>query len=285
MRVPGLVNRKQGMSGYAHVAGEIFNVHRGLAIDVPLGAVDFVEMMQDGILATDLWYDFLNLGYKLIPTAGSDFPYLGYPGQERNYVFVGQSFSIDAWYEQLKASHTFVTNGPMLDLEVDGQSMGSTIEAQPGDRIDIAAGVSRNPDLESLDRLELIIHGEVVAVANDVLADNSIALEYSIVANRGMWVAARAYGTIQAAAHTSPVYILIDGRGFSNDEAVTEIAERMLVRLDEFDTLQVNLDDELESWSVGEPLEVMLTEQRRHILARVDKARKVYSALIDRAKH
>ena len=73
--------RKQGgISGYAHVAGEIFNVSRGLALDVPLGVVDFVEMMQDGILATDLWYDFLNLGFRLIPTAGSDFPYLGYPG-------------------------------------------------------------------------------------------------------------------------------------------------------------------------------------------------------------
>ncbi len=274
-----------GMSGYAHVAGELFNVHRGLALDVPLGAVDFVETMQDGILATDLWYDFLNLGYKLIPTAGSDFPYLGIPGQERNYVFVGESFSIDAWFEQLKASHTFVTNGPMLNLEVDGLPMGSTIEVQRGDRIDIAAAAVLNPDLETLDRLELIVHGEVVAVAENVFQTELLTLEHSLVAEQGLWVAARAYGTDQAAAHTSPVYILIDGRGFANDGAITEIAKRMLVRLDEFDTLQVNVDDELEPWSVREPLEAMLTEQRRHLLARVDKARRVYAALTDRAIH
>ncbi len=278
--------RKQGgMSGYAHVAGEIFNVHRGLALDVPLGIVDFVETMQDGILATALWYDFLNLGFKLIPTAGSDFPYLGYPGQERNYVFVGESFSIDTRYKQLKASHGFVTNGPMLEFEVNGQSMGSTIESQDGDDMRIVASASLNPDLETLDRLELIIHGEVVAVANDVTTDNSISLEYSLVVDKGIWIAARAYGTEQAAAHTAPVYVVVDKRGFGDDEAIAKIAERMLLRLHEFDTLKVNTDDELEPWSVGEPLTAMLAEQRRLILEKVDAARTAYAALIDRAGH
>ena len=278
--------RKQGgLSGYAHVAGEIFNVHRGLALDVPLGGVDFVEMMQDGILATDLWYDFLNLGFKLIPTAGSDFPYLGYPGQERNYVYVGDSFSIDAWYEQLKASRTFVTNGPMLELEVNGRSMGSTINVQAGDEMEIVASASLNPDLETLGRLELIVHGEVIAVADEVTRNNSITLEKSFFADKGIWIAARAYGTDQAAAHTAPVYVVIDERGFGNDEAIPEIAERMLVRLDEFDRLQINVDDELESWSVGKPLMAMLAEQRRHILKSVNEARKVYAELIDRADH
>lgn len=276
--------RKQGgMSGYAHVAGELFNVQRGLALDVPLGAVDFVEMMQDGILATDLWYDFLNLGYKLIPTAGSDFPYLGYPGQERNYVFVGSQFSVDAWYKQLRASRTFVTNGPMLELEVNGHPMGSMIEARHGDAMKIVASASLNPDLETLDRLELVVHGKVVAVANKVSAVNSISMEYLLFADKGVWIAARAYGIDQAAAHTAPVYLVIDEQGFRNAEAIPEIAGRMLARLDEFDTLQVKTGDELEPWSVGGPLEQMLKDQRHHILERVDKARKVYAALIDGA--
>ena len=64
--------RQQGaLSGYAHVAGQWFNAARGLALDVPLGNVDFVEVLQDGTLGTDLWYDFLNLGYRLVPTAGT----------------------------------------------------------------------------------------------------------------------------------------------------------------------------------------------------------------------
>ena len=274
--------RKQGgLSGYAHVAGELFNVDRGLALDVPLGAVDFLEVMQDGILATELWYDFLNLGFRLIPTAGSDFPYLGHPGSERNYVYLGDFFSIDAWYEQLRASHTFVSNGPMLTLDVSGQSMGSTIEARSGDEIEISASVSLNPDLESLDRLELIVHGEVVAVAEDVSPDNSLELVTSLVIDKGFWMAVRAYGADQAAAHTAPVYVVIDESGFLNGKAIPEIVERMLERLNEFDTLKVDARDELEVWSVGKPLKAMLEKQRQHILRRVDEARRVYAALTD----
>ncbi|MFQ6003977.1 MAG: CehA/McbA family metallohydrolase [Woeseia sp.] len=274
--------RKQGgLSGYAHVAGGLFNVGRGLALDVPLGAVDFVEVMQDGILATGLWYSFLNLGYRLIPTAGSDFPYLGQPGSERNYVYVGDEFSIDAWYEQLRAGHTFVTNGPMLQLEVNAHPMGATIELRSGDAIEISAGASLNPDIEPLDRLELVVHGEVVAAAKDVSPNNSIALEHSLTAEKGIWIAARAYGMNQAAAHTAPAYVLVNGDSFRNDGAVAGLVEAMLDRLDEYEHLKVIAADELEAWSVEKPLKAMFAVQHRQILRRVDKARKAYAALID----
>ena len=270
-----------GLSGYAHVAGELFNVGRGLAVDVPLGAVDFVEVLQDGILATDIWYDFLNLGFKLIPTAGSDFPYLGVPGAERNYVYVGQPFSVDGWYEQLRASRTFVTNGPMLELQVNGQPMGSTIGLNAGDDIVISASVSSDPHAEHLDRLEIIVHGEVVAVAGDASRDNSLSLEHTSVAGGGMWIAARAFGVDQAVAHTAPIYIVFDDRGFGKSDAVADIIGRMLLRLDEFDTVEVDVGSELETWSVGEPLTKMFADQRRKILQRVDDARRIYAALLD----
>ena len=77
--------RQGGLSGYAHQA-ELFNGRRGLALDVPFGIVDFVELLQLGRLPTDLWYGFLNLGYKLLPAAGSDFPYMDLPGVVRSYV-------------------------------------------------------------------------------------------------------------------------------------------------------------------------------------------------------
>jgi len=270
-----------GLSGYAHLSGE-FNVGRGLAMDVPLGAVDFVEILQDGILATELWYEFLNLGFRLIPSAGSDFPYLGIPGAERNYVYLGDTYSVDAWYEQLKAGRTFVTNGPMLALEVNGQPMGSTIDSNPGDELVVSASVALNTDSEQLDRLELIVHGEVVAVADDLSQDDSLSLDYSLTADAGMWIAARAYGRDQAVAHTAPVYVVVNDRGFMKIDAVTDIIGRMLTRLDEYDTLQVDLDSELETWSVGEPLTKMLDDQRAKILQRVDEARRFYAVMLDR---
>lgn len=273
--------RKQGgMSGYAHVAGRLFNVERGLAIDVPLGAVEFVELLQDGALETQLWYDYLNLGFKLIPMAGSDFPYLSAPGGDRNYVHVDGAFTVDAYYEALREQRTFVTNGPMLEFSVNGQSMGSDLSLSPGDEISIVAGAALNPDIEALDRIELVVHGDVIASMDNVAAGNTLSLQHTITVEDGMWLAIRAYGAEQTVAHTAPVYVTTGG-GFEKRSAVAELARRMIDKLGEFDTVAADATLELESWSVAEPLTVMLTEQRVKILERADEARAVYARMLD----
>ena len=43
------------VTGYAH-HGELFNGQRGLALDVPFGLVDFIEVLQGGRIATETWY-------------------------------------------------------------------------------------------------------------------------------------------------------------------------------------------------------------------------------------
>ena len=68
--------RQGGVTGYAHF-GELFNGPRGLALDVPFGLIDFIEVLQGGRLNTEIWYTFLNLGYRVLPVAGADFPYFG----------------------------------------------------------------------------------------------------------------------------------------------------------------------------------------------------------------
>ncbi|MDH5345473.1 MAG: CehA/McbA family metallohydrolase, partial [Gammaproteobacteria bacterium] len=273
--------RQGGMSGFAHVAGRLFNVERGLAIEVPLGSVDFVEVLQDGVLETELWYDFLNLGLRLIPTAGSDFPYLSAPGGERNYVYTGDDFTVDAWYAALRAQETFVTNGPMLTLSVNGHGMGETLQVGPGVEISVEASAALNPDIEALARLELIVQGDVVAVAEDVAGDNTLSLSWSAPVNAGTWIAVRARGAAQTVAHSAPVYITTGG-GFEKASAVPEIARRMIAKLAEFESVEADATQELEAWSVGEPLGRMLREQRVAILERADKARAVYARMLDR---
>ena len=110
---------------FAHVAGRLFNVERGLAIDVPLGAVDFVELLQDGVLETELWYDFLNLGFKLIPTAGSDFPYYSASRAPSATTFSSATTSrLTPITKPSRTAATFVTNGPMLEFTVNGAADG-----------------------------------------------------------------------------------------------------------------------------------------------------------------
>ena len=56
----------------------------------------------------------------------------------------------------------------------------------------------------------------------------------------------------------------------------------MMAKLAEFDTVAADPTQELEAWSVGEPLGRMLVEQRAAILERASEARAVYAAMLDR---
>ena len=273
--------RQGGMSGYAHVAGRLFNVERGLAIDVPLGAVDFVEVLQDGVLETELWYEFLNLGFRLIPTAGSDFPYLSAPGAERNYVYVGEDDTLDAWYAALRAQRTFVTNGPILEFTVNGQPMGSGIVVSRGESVAVRATAKLNPDIETLDRLEVVVHGEALASTSSLGDDNSLALDVDVDVSEGLWIAVRAFGADQAVAHSAPVYVTV-GAGFESWSAVPILARRMIARLAEFEQVEADATLELEAWSVGDNLADMLSAQRGAILERAAEARSVYARMLDR---
>ena len=208
-------------------------------------------------------------------------PNLGNDGIERFRV-TGERFSVDKWYEQLRDNRTFVTNGPMLEFSVNGQGMGSRIELSPGDTIEITASARMNADIEMLDRIELIAHGETIAVQTDVAQDNSLSLDQEFHVSGGVWLAVRAYGRDQALAHSAPVFISVGG-GFEKADAVGNIARKMLSYLDEFDAVQADPVSELEGWSVGGSLETMLIEQRIQILERADAARKVYAAMLDRA--
>jgi len=238
-------------------------------------------VLQDGELDTTHWYDILNLGFKVAPSAGSDFPYLNQPGAERVYVHIDGEFTADAWFDGLKRGKSFVTNGPMLELSANGAGIGATIDAEPGDTIEITAYAGLNPDHEKLDQLELIVHGEVIASASNENDSEALLIRHTLTVERGVWLALRAIGRTQSLAHSAPIFIVTDERGFRNDEKIPEIVSRMLARLAEYESLQVDVGSELEVWEVGDALEAMLGAQRESILDSVDKARSVYGRLLD----
>src|SRR5205814_375018 len=137
--------RSQGaLTGYAHL-GELFNGRRGLALDVPFGLVDFIEVLQGGRLNTDVWYSFLNLGYKVLPVGGADYPYFGptLPGVERTYVRLDAPFSAAAWFDGFRRGHVYVTNGPFVRLSVNGREIGEEVRVARGPRLDIRADYQR----------------------------------------------------------------------------------------------------------------------------------------------
>ena len=175
---------------------ELFNGRRRIALDVPFGIVDFVEILQQRRPPTSLWYGFLNLGYKLLPAAGSDFPYMDLPGVVRSYVKIDGLFSVDAWFDGFRAGRLYVTNGPLLEVTANGGTLGDELHVEPGAPVEVVAEASLNPDLDRLDRLELVVHGEVVAI-EPANGRDRVRLRTTVTADRSLWLAVRAFGERQ----------------------------------------------------------------------------------------
>jgi hypothetical protein len=212
------------------------NATRGLAIDVPFGLVDFLEIMSLNWTGTSIWFDFLNLGYKLPPSAGTDYPLLGVPGAMRDYVQVDRPFTSQAWFDGLKAGRVFVTTGPMLEFTVNGRGMGSELHVKSGDPLLIRAAASINPDIDELSSLDLIEQGDTVRSVS-AQSRGRTELHLDLTATHGTWFVLRARGkNSDVIAVSSPVYVSVDGEKFWKRSAVRSIVEKLKLRMQEIFT-------------------------------------------------
>lgn len=244
-----------GVTGYAH-QGATFHGSRGMTLDVLQGKLDFLELLQfcapGGPLVTANYYRFLDMGVPLTATAGSDFPWCGRTrafgaaedegpriGDARFYAYVDGAFTFDRWFEALKAGRTFVTSGPMLSITVDDALPGSTLRRRAGDRVRITARAEGHADDVPLDRLEIVVHGEVVRQVSAGETGQSterieIAHDLTLGAH-GLWIAARAWAAPTQAAHTTPVYVHVGDTGFANPRTLADNVALSLRYLDEIE--------------------------------------------------
>jgi hypothetical protein len=283
--------RQGGVSGYAHL-GDLFNGRRGLALDVPFGIVDFIEVLQGGRLFSDIWYSFLNLGYKLLPAAGADFPYFGptLPGVERTYVKIDGRFGADAWFSSFRQGRVYVSNGPFLDLTVNLKQMGEELRVDRGSELTVVAEALLNPDIDKLSRLELLVHGDVVATANvERQGQDRIYLRTTLTANRSVWIAVRAFGERDGpqnmtVAHSAPIYVVVDGQPFWKLEAVPELVQSQRAQLEQLLSTPIDPNQDLEPWETRSLLVEQWEKQRSVIKQRVDEANARYDQLLARAR-
>ena len=281
-------HRQGGISGYAHLNAGWFNVRRGLALDIPFGKVDFLEIFQAGKLLTDAWYDFLNLGYKLTPSAGSDFPYTDLPGVVRDYVKVDGSNDPDAWYASFRAGHVYVTNGPFLEFSVNGHQMGNEVHVARGSRLDIVAQAQLNPDVDKLDRMELVVLGDVVATES-AHGQDRVQIDTHLTADHSMWIAVRAYGARHdewntTAAHSAAVYVIVDDQPSWKKEQVPQLVERERNVLQEILTAPLVPSEDLEAFETGQMLLEQWPKQLLLLKPRVQQADAMYQELLERSQ-
>lgn len=229
------VHELGGISGYAH-QGMSFHGYRGLSMDVPEQKIDFLELLQfcveGGPLHVNHYYHFLDLGFPLTATAGSDFPWCGRGprfgleegcsqiGDARFYTRVESDFNFENWLSALKDGHTFVSSGPMLELTIEDSIPGDRLEISSGDSIRVRARAFGTTSGIPLEKLEIIGHGHVLGSVDavDATTREELELDVNLVPEHGIWIAARCEAGPTQLAHTTPIYISVDGDGFHNPE-------------------------------------------------------------------
>ncbi|MHC4396939.1 MAG: CehA/McbA family metallohydrolase [Planctomycetota bacterium] len=166
------------------------------------------------------YYRFLNCGFRLAVTGGTAMGVMPAPlGYCRTYAKLEGGLTEANYLKAILAGRTFATSGPMLILTANGLDSGGTIQyaMNKSEPIRIKAELQ---SIEPLDSLELIYNGKVVKQINLKSKPPSPLLEQSIELTlepeRSGWVAARAVFTAVDGylrqAHTSPVYITVDGK-------------------------------------------------------------------------
>lgn len=281
-----------GLAGYAHVGMErapSFPARRGLALDVPAGFVDFVEVLQAGRANLETWFDFLNLGYKLVPTAGTDFPYLDLRiGAVRNYVKVDGIFTPDRWFAELKAGKTFVSCGPVLEFAINDADMGSELSLNPGDALTIRARARINPDLDQIDRIELIEQGEVIHTVSADVGTTDLRFDHRLTASHGTWFVIRAKGRrqlidAQTLAVSAPIYVRVGDQDTWKPSEVPAIVERLENELAQL-AIPPPAGAEPEAFETHDAHEETWRTNRQALQERVARATAAYDALLHRAR-
>lgn len=143
-----------------------------------------------------LMYRYWNLGWMVPPSAGAASGVLPNPvGYNRMYVKLDGEFSVEKWYEGVRAGRVMVSNGPLVFLETQPARRGGRLRG----RIE---AYSR----DELDRVEIVANGKVIQSWN--AAGKRFRAKVDLDVAGYSWAAARAYAKNDATVrlgHTSPI--------------------------------------------------------------------------------
>jgi len=123
----------------------------------------------------------------------------------------------------------YVTNGPFLEFHINGQEMGDEVRIPAGTELHLTARARLNPDVDRLDRLELVVEGAVVKTVQ-ALGQDQVTLDMTLKADHSKWIAVRAFGSRQSdsnttVAHSAPIYVIVNGQPFWDRERVPQLVQ------------------------------------------------------------
>lgn len=237
-----------------------------LPVTAALGAVDVMDIYPWGPVALEMWYRLLNCGFRIAPGAGTD-TFSNWrsinqlPGNFRVMVRSDQPLDYAGWIGGLRSGRSFVTNGPMVRLQVNGKEPGGTVET--GD-LDLSIRVE---SLAPVRKIEIIRNGAPVA-AFDANGQTEGQFRWKQRVQESGWVAVRVSGDpspralgAPAQAHTAPVYVIVNGSPMRPKAEDARFFVRWVDRLEDLIELRNNFEK---------------PEHKRQALDLIARARKLY---------
>jgi hypothetical protein len=173
----------------------------------------------------DIYYRMLNAGLRLPASTGSDW---FISSANRVYADTGAPFEYEGWLDALRKGKTFITNGPVVYLSVNGHGPGSEIEVNPGDTLAVKINWESHYPVR---KAEILVNGKNAATQTFQEVSTSGSLNADVIADSDSWIAARLFSADRDSfaqplfAHTSPVYITVGRDGPHKSEAATTFVQ------------------------------------------------------------
>ena len=190
-------------------------------------------------------------------------------GSVRTYVHVpNNELTMESWLDGMKNGHAFMSNGPLVQFEVNGQIPGQTVSISSGQSVVTSLEVK---SITPLVKAEIVFNGAVVASIPLTGTRTSLSFERSFRPDQSGWYHVRVNGDqgesfpmdipwVQAA--TNPVWVEVDGAPVRSVEA----ADYALAWIDKLQLMA-------EIWPYWRS-----DAEKEHVYGQFDEARDVYRA-------
>jgi hypothetical protein len=213
----GTIGKVQLTRGKEKIPSKVF---------APIEADDVVRFKDPrsvGKLSETIYWQMLEAGLQITPTAGSGFngndTQVGY---NRVYVYSETQPDQASWWRAIAQSHTFVTNGPLLRAKINDLPPGSIQTSYRGQRIALDISVSLSVR-EPVDYLDVVFNGDTIYSAK--LEDHYKRGEFPpIEIDKSGWLVIRIvtdHNKGYRFATTAPFYFVFDGKPRVSRKAVT----------------------------------------------------------------
>ena len=247
---------------------------KGAIVDAALGTIDAIEWSAASRAGFAPMYALWNNGLKITAVGGEDsisnLHMSKLVGSHRTYVFTGGNVNMHAWLDGMRSGRAFVTNGPLVELSVNGTLPGETVTIAPGGgAVQVHAQVR---SIVPLQKVTLYFNGqpaEDIPLAGDRRSAN---FEKTLSVATSGWYHLRAEGapadrfpldTAYPQGFTNPVWVLVGGQPVRN-RAAADYALRWIDKLQQL----------AEAWPGWRS-----QKEKDHVYAQFEEARQIYRRL------